>query len=333
MNRERGNGEVELLSLIQKCSLKMAELKDRLQEQESLKAVFEAQLLAIRCKDISMSRIPNDILHSIFLDLVRGESIAIAPILLVCRRWHDIAVNSPLLWCNLCITFPVDIHQIDRIDNYIKMAFIYSQITPMHISITIPSDNELWEDMARKINMIPTYHTKEWIESMKDCSSDDNYLLILADYLRKAHRYPLTPQAAAFDFIDQGIDNQMQLLSNHIAEAGFQVSSIKLKFRINTFDLWKRQDFFSGFAGTTPNLEELIVDTDDLGGGDDFSPAGPIPSLTRVSWHSASRVERLLVPNGKLTHFEQWVTFDFRFWRTILPKVYHISSFIFPSGI
>jgi hypothetical protein len=79
------------------------------------------QLLTFRHQNSCLSYIPDELMVEIFKWVTVFDSLNIGPIFWVCRKWYQLAVNSPSLWATISLDF-YDTHTATTIKHRTQYA-------------------------------------------------------------------------------------------------------------------------------------------------------------------------------------------------------------------
>ena len=165
------------LSQLAACQKRIAELEAQLEVERNLRDSLLKEL-----SDGSNSRpfvaFPNEILVQIFESLVEDDSLAIRPILFVCRKWYHLAMDREPMWARISIHPPLakTLDYMRAWPSYAEQALIRSGEHLLDISIDLrdvpPLDMLAFTEIAPVLLKDPSFDQSEfWAEGWKYHSS------------------------------------------------------------------------------------------------------------------------------------------------------------------
>jgi hypothetical protein len=89
----------------------------------------------------------------IFKKVTHKDNLALGPILLVCSKWYNLAVNSPSLWAAICLNFQdtPSTAEFRRRTQYVKSAIRNSKEAPLDIDLAFPCHIHLANTMLENL--------------------------------------------------------------------------------------------------------------------------------------------------------------------------------------
>lgn len=233
-------------------------------------------------------RIPDELILEIFRFATCHNSLALGPILMVCRKRYRIAINSPSLFANITINFGTSVRDIvvERRTNYLESAIRRSKRVPLNVDLTLPTKGQLIVDMGlTDLGMIR--------DDVEDVSNWEFHLEV---YLQIEDEVPTNPAYSAFrDFLqdtNEGLLIFMSTLAGPNGDHLLRLRSFHLEYNPSDFEDWIDNDLFHY---PTPILEELALRTIDI--SDSFPRqifTYPAPKLSRILVDSGHKINHLL---------------------------------------
>lgn len=295
--------EHEVLHLLDQCTREIAKLETQLEHQRGLKSRLEERLLAIRSITSVVKRAPREIILLIFAEMIREEPMAIGSVLLVCRRWNQIACGTPTLWTTVISYLRPAPYAIRRQQSYLETAIIRSSDLPLIINVSLPRIKEVWHDIAKILNPLYFFSCEDAAKVKEQIASTVEWLELADEKCNESPSFTNDPNVA--------VHNYMIALFNLNGRNLSRAKKLSFSFGSPEFSRWIHTTSIYPYLDATPILEELTIIEDGVD-----SPlfrksifTWPAPKLSRVSWKSFSPLESILV-DGVLTHLRFWLGLD-----------------------
>jgi hypothetical protein len=165
-------GETHTIVLLEACNSTIYHLNKTLKQQSRQKRLLEKRIFALRGKRSFLNRIPDKLMLEIFKEAAPENSLALGPILRVCKKWYRLAVGSPSLWTTISIYFQSTPHVIGirRGTQYLESAIRYSKAAPLDFDLILPQELNLVGKMVTGL-----FNAIDRSEDPEDTRSDNVY--------------------------------------------------------------------------------------------------------------------------------------------------------------
>jgi hypothetical protein len=281
----KSSEESHTISLLEQCEAQIATLKDKYEEQCSLKKTLRQNLLVIRSWTAPVGRVPNEILENIFSNVVKIDPFTFGACLLVCRQWAIVATHTPTLWSTISLEIPPNSTIIYRLTKYVHSAIRHSKNRLLDVSLTMPQHRPFLKELA---------------QGLTGTSEDDSTLDILygnEEWLSRSHDIVTLP---IYQKIDESLCDLMLAIKGSSGTNLHRVRSLYLLIHTRVFFGWIEGGGFHHHP--TPLLKNLEILAEK--GHDDELLCNlfdkPIPSLRCLSSNRVGGLKAILDCTGRL---------------------------------
>lgn len=298
-----------LFGLLEHCEAQIKQRESELALLQTQKMTLNAQIAHHHNSKSPINRLSDEVLLLIFAERVQEEPVSIGPILLVCRRWNIIALNSPILWKNVRFSLASSEAGIRRQTRYVEAAMRNSQPAPLDVHITFPTIQELWDHFSQQQlgNMSHIFY------AYKDHSShitvgyyDDSGGL--RDWFFRSDE-DACQRLVLFGMIDAAIYECMVAVCGKDGDYLQRLRSLTLVFDTKISSTWLLDDLFNH---PMPLIEDLaLLDCKQEGDNSYFPFSSHAPNLSRIACDFSVPISDL-VSAGKLNQLHFRFSMDTR---------------------
>jgi hypothetical protein len=278
-------GETRALALIEACNSTIERLNKTLNQQSRQKHLLERRILTLRGNRSSLNRFPDELMLEIFKEASREDSLALGPILRVCRKWYNLAINSPSLWAVISLDLRINPNAvgIQRRMRFVESAIRSSKTALLDIDLTLPQEYNFVNDMVYKMLGI------------EDPGDEDGYSITIYRWLKAA--FDRDPEGLPlYEELIEAISQFMTMLAGSKGENLLRLRRFKVDFDPWDFDALR---WISALYHPTPNMEILEIDAGEYEGSDVITPffTHPAPKLSFISINGRYSIDQLLCPD------------------------------------
>lgn len=296
--------EARALELLVEYNEEILRLNLELEEKTLHKYLLEERIRALQNQRTSLNRMPNELMVAIFREATDIQYLALGPILLVCRKWYQLAINSPSLWNTISLFFQ-DKPSSTAINcglRYVESALQYSQQVPLDIDLYLPCQTDVVD-----------YLTRRFLGILEDDSRDpliQERFMKLYDWI-DAGIMSDSDNMVFYHDIANGLSQLMATLAGLNGQNLLRLRSFYLEYNSNELADWVDDELF---RHPTPILEELQIKLHGHHDPFDVYPIFflPAPKLSRVSIDPRYPIEPLISSNHpvKSLRLDLWAAFD-----------------------
>jgi hypothetical protein len=284
--------EARAVALLRTCNDAIKRLHKKLDEQNRQKHLLEQRILSVRDKRSLFSQIPDDVMLDIFKNARYHNSLALGPILRVCRKWYNLVINSPSLWATISLEFQSASHTvgIQRRIQYAESAIRNSKAAPLDIDLTLPQVDSLIRNMIDKL-----IDTGDQEYDSDDARSVEIYHWLWGGIDNDCQGLPL------YADISSGLCQFMAMLAGPNGENLLRLRRFKLDYEPASFDPLR---LATTLHYPTPNLEKIDIKTTEYYGPSQVNPLfiHPAPKLSVISVDTWYPIDQLLCRDQPLQY-------------------------------
>lgn len=298
-----------IFGLLDDCEPDIARHESKLTTLRAQKSSLEKMIAKYHNERVPVNRLSEEVLHLIFMELAQEELMAIDPILFVCKRWKDIAINSAALWRRIKLSLAGSEAGIERQTQHIKRALRYSKSASLDITIQTPGVRDLWEAFKRTTVIHPKHklHTRDAHYYMTDPVAYRSQIGKDVDYPGLGQWYDGSfretdaeqfrhTSVVLFGRIDNAIYKLMEALVGSDGDTLLRARSLTIIYHGTIFSTWFDASLLHR---PVPHLEELVL----IHYGDGRSPGllpSAAPKLLRIACDRGLSTSKSLFQSGQL---------------------------------
>lgn len=249
----------KLFSIIDECEAEINKHHLEIARLRAQKARVENKIAQYHNDRAPINRLSEEVLFLIFTELTRDESTGIGPILLVCKRWNVMAVNSPILWRRIELSLAGSEAGIERQAQYVKRALSHSRPVPFDMVLRFPTGTKLWESFKSRPIVHPRHKSNQWTtHCLFQSQSTDTDHKGLHDWYLRAFKDATSDNYASvalFGHIDNAIYEFMILFVKEMGQDLARMRKLTLICNQSMFSTWSDDKVLKH---PTPLLEELV---------------------------------------------------------------------------